>query len=108
MKKKHETIIDLSGQNLAGSNLEGCNLSDANLKDSVISVDQLMKLDYITSESGFNNEVGRMIFSAIGFEEEGDSVKLIFAATSEIPKKNLIGMIDVLRKRLVKTMKEEK
>ncbi len=103
-----KTIIDLSGQDLSKSNLEGCNLSAANIKKSTISVDQIMKFDYVTSESGFNNEVGRMIFSAIGFKEKGDSVKLIFAATSEIPKKALIDIIDKLRKRLLKAMKSEK
>lgn len=108
---KNETIINLSGQNLSTSNLEGCNLSNANLKDSTITIDQAMDFDYIAPEQEFN-EVGYMIFSAFGFQDDENkdknNIKLVFTANSTIPKKSLIGMIDTLRRRLVKAMKEEK
>jgi hypothetical protein len=106
--KKNETIIDLSGQDLSKSNLEGCNLSEANLKDSVISTNQVMEFDYITSDSKLNNEVGCMLFSVIGFRKCSDEIELVFTANSEVPKKALIGMIDKLRKQIVKAIKAEK
>ena len=106
--KKHETLIDLNGQDLAGSNLEGCNLSDANLKDAIISTNQVMEFDYITSDSKLNNEVGYMLFSVVGFRKCNDAIELIFTANSEVPKKALIGMIDKLRKQIVKAIKAEK
>lgn len=108
--KKNETVIDLNGQDLSGSNLEGCNLSDANLKDSIITIDQAMEFDYTPLNKGCN-EVGYMIFSAFGFQDNEDKVKdkikLVFIANEDIPKKNLLNVIDKLRKQIAKAMKEE-